>query len=164
LCPGAPTEVFEGRDRDASIADAVSSKGKAYTALANAFAYRQKSDASCTCRSPTAAKITYANDPTLQAGDIVVTETGVRVFRGGKKMPYGERDFGDYRGDQSLSAAQRAFLDSVDRMQRGVKVGALEKPENESTNSHAEHREQPASEPRWHQAAVDVGQEQGTEP
>ena len=100
---------------DASFAQAVSNKGKSYSKLATAFAFREKSVAACTCHSVDKPALAVTEDPTLKPGDIVVTSEGVKVFRGGGKMPYRARDFADYRSDRNVSKTHRAFLDAVNR-------------------------------------------------
>jgi hypothetical protein len=119
LCPSATTEVYARRGgSEASFAQAVSRTGKPYSKLATAFAFREKAVAACTCRAPGAATLAVAQDPTLQSGDIVVTQKGVRVFRGAKKLPYADQAFVDYRSDKEISKSHRAFLDFVDRRYR----------------------------------------------
>jgi hypothetical protein len=106
--------VYERRGGpEASFAESVSWKGKRYSKLSTAFAFRQEAVAACTCRAPGAAPLSVTQDPTLQPGDIVVTGKGVRIFRGGK-LPYQDQAFVDYRKDKELSKAHRAFLDHVD--------------------------------------------------
>jgi hypothetical protein len=136
LCPSATTEVYERRGGpEASFAQAVSRTGKPYSKLATAFAFRQKAVAACTCRSPGTAPLTVAQDPTLQPGDIVVTDKGVRVFRGGKKLPYQDQAFVDYRKDKDVSKTHRAFLDFVDRRYRTVSSETPSGKQVESTPS-----------------------------
>ena len=43
-------------------------------------------------------------DLTLKAGDIVVTDKGVRQFRGSRNFPYAERDFAAYDSGSGMSA------------------------------------------------------------
>jgi hypothetical protein len=150
LCPGATTEVYERRGgADASFAQAVSRTGKPYSKLATAFAFREKSVAACTCRSQTTAVLAIAKDPTLQPGDIVVTGTGVRVFRGSNKRPYRDQDFADYRSDRSVSKNHRAFLDAVDRRYRSAQAAPASErhgeaePEKRSSRKSARNRQQP---------------------
>jgi len=121
LCPSAVTEVYERRGgAEASFAQAVSRTGKPYSKLPTAFAFQKKAVAACTCRSPGGSTLTVAHDPTLQPGDIVVTDKGVRVFRGGKKLPYQDHAFVDYRKDKELAKTDRAFLDFIDRRYRAA--------------------------------------------
>lgn len=46
MCPAARTEVFNGKIID----HAISSEGKPYSSLKNAFVYRQKTVEDCTCK------------------------------------------------------------------------------------------------------------------
>ena len=133
LCPSAATEVYERRGGpEASFAQAVSRNGKSYSKLSTAFAFREKAVDACTCRAPGAAPLTVAQDPTLQPGDIVVTNKGVRVFRGAKKLPYPDVAFVDYRQDKEVSKAHRALLDFVDRRYRTVEAEPAPAKQGES--------------------------------
>jgi hypothetical protein len=81
FCPAAKTRIFNGSE----IADARAADGARYADLDNAFVYRQKIVQGCTCNGRDAfglAKIELANDPTLQAGDIVATAKGLQRFTG----------------------------------------------------------------------------------
>jgi hypothetical protein len=54
----------------------------------------------------------------------------VKVFRGGKKRPYRERDFADYRSDRNVSKTHRAFLDAVSkRFHTAQRAPAAERPQ-----------------------------------
>jgi hypothetical protein len=78
FCPAAKTQVFNGSEID----HAVSSAGARYADLDNAFVYRQKLIADCTCNGRDAfglAKIEVASDPTLRPGDIVATGDNVKA-------------------------------------------------------------------------------------
>jgi hypothetical protein len=81
FCPAAKTKIFTGSE----IGDARAADGARYADLDNAFVYRQKLVQGCTCNGRDAfglAKIDLANDPTLQAGDIVATAKGLQKFTG----------------------------------------------------------------------------------
>jgi hypothetical protein len=83
LCPAAKTAIFRGGDIDS----ASGARGERYADLDNAFVYRQKLVPDCTCNGRDAfglAKIDVDEDPTLQAGDIVATRSGLQVFRGAR--------------------------------------------------------------------------------
>lgn len=72
FCPAAKTQVFNGT----AIDQAVAPNGARYADLDNAFVYREKIVAGCTCNGRDAfglAKIDVASDPTLRPGDIVAT-------------------------------------------------------------------------------------------
>jgi hypothetical protein len=92
LCPASKTAVFRG----GKIDDAAASNGDRYADIANAFAYRSKIVDGCTCNGKDAfglARIDVAADPTLKAGDVVVTAEGVKVFSGGKGARHKSADF-----------------------------------------------------------------------
>jgi hypothetical protein len=81
LCPASRTKVFEGT----TIEDAAAEDGARYERLSTAFLFRKELVASCTCNGKTPfglAKIDVSKDPTLQAGDIVATTEGLKVFNG----------------------------------------------------------------------------------
>ena len=81
MCPAARTAIFQG----STIDDAVAARGERYTDLDKAFLYRERIVADCSCNGKDAfglAKVDLAADPTLRAGDIVASRTGLAVFRG----------------------------------------------------------------------------------
>lgn len=111
LCPATPTDVYSGRNE--SIGEARAQNGKTYASLPAAFAYRQSLKPDCGCRSATAKPLAVADDPTLRSGDIVVTESGVRVFQGASRRPYQAKDFVDYRSTRNVSGGLRSQLDAM---------------------------------------------------
>ena len=77
-CPAAQTKVFSGSD----IGRSVASDGTRYASLANAFVYRRRIVAGCTCNGSNhsgLARIAIPADPTLRPGDVVVTARGMVV-------------------------------------------------------------------------------------
>jgi hypothetical protein len=81
MCPAAKTAIFRGGEIDT----AMGMRGERYADLDNAFVYRQRLVANCTCNGRDAfglAPIDIATDPTLRPGDMVATKSGVQVFRG----------------------------------------------------------------------------------
>jgi len=109
LCPRAATKVFNGSDP----ARAVASDGTRYDDLDNAFVYREKvvADCSCTGNGPGGlAQIDIESDPTLRAGDIVAHSTGLRVFNGSGKFPYKSADFTPVGSYARVSADLRQKL------------------------------------------------------
>jgi hypothetical protein len=81
FCPAAKTRIFTGSE----IANAHAADGARYADLDNAFVYRQKIVPGCTCNGRDAfglAPIDLSNDPTLHAGDIVATATGLQKYTG----------------------------------------------------------------------------------
>jgi hypothetical protein len=85
LCPGAATEAFFQPPGVDGIDKALSATGRKYTTLANAFRYRTSFDETCSCRGGDTANASLLalSDPTLRQGDVVMTEDGMKVFRGG---------------------------------------------------------------------------------
>jgi hypothetical protein len=81
MCPAAKTMVFSG----SAIDHAVGPKGERYASLENAFVYRKQIVPDCTCNGKNAfglAPVDIADDPTLHAGDIVATKTGLVAYTG----------------------------------------------------------------------------------
>lgn len=81
-CPAAETKVFSG----GSIDHAVASDGTHYSDIPNAFVYRKQVVSSCTCNGKTNYSLVHeplAKDPTLRPGDIVATNSGFTVYKGG---------------------------------------------------------------------------------
>jgi Protein of unknown function (DUF2865) len=78
LCPASQTEIVYGNDID----HAVTSAGKPYSELPNAFKYRDEVVAGCTCNGKDQAglaPVSIENDPTLRKGDIVAGADGLMV-------------------------------------------------------------------------------------
>ncbi len=70
LCPASQTKVFYGSEID----HASGRDGGRYAGIANAYLYRKKEIAGCTCNGKDVfglAPIDLASDPTLRPGDIV---------------------------------------------------------------------------------------------
>jgi hypothetical protein len=76
----AQTTLFSG----GSIANAIAPGGLRYSNLPNAFVYREKIVADCTCngKSPLGlVPFEETDDPTLRNGDIVATQNGLMSYR-----------------------------------------------------------------------------------
>ena len=109
VCPAAKTAIFRGGDID----NAYGSRGERYADLDNAFVYRQKLVSDCTCNGRDVfglAPIDLDTDPTLRAGDIVATRTGLQVFRGSRGAGPKTADFSPIRSAPNLSANLRREL------------------------------------------------------
>ncbi len=81
FCPASETKVYYG----STIDNASAENGKQYTALPNAFKYRNELVAGCTCNGKDQiglAPVKIENDPTLKRGDIVAGAEGLMVNRG----------------------------------------------------------------------------------
>jgi hypothetical protein len=80
LCPATETKVFYG----GSIDNASARDGKPYSALQNAFLYREELVTGCTCNGKDViglASIKPENDKTLRPGDILASHDGFKVVR-----------------------------------------------------------------------------------
>jgi hypothetical protein len=109
MCPATKTDIYSG----SGIERAASSSGKPYSALPNAFVYRDRLVSNCTCtgKDPTGvAQIDVQSDPTLRPGDIVVTEDGPVVFKGDRRGSRKSSDFVPVNEDKRLSSQLRQEL------------------------------------------------------
>lgn len=109
LCPAASTKVFHGSDMNYARAN----DGQRYSDLDNAFAFRDRivPDCSCTGKGPGGlAQIDIESDPTLRAGDVVVTAEGPAVFNGARQFPYRTADFTPVEDYGKLNRAVREKL------------------------------------------------------
>jgi uncharacterized protein DUF2865 len=78
FCPAAKTQVFNG----SAIDHASASNGARYADLDNAFVYRDRVVANCSCNGKDSfglARIDVASDPTLRPGDIVASGDNVKA-------------------------------------------------------------------------------------
>ncbi|MDB5628120.1 MAG: hypothetical protein JWQ51_460 [Tardiphaga sp.] len=81
FCPASETKVFHGSTIDHASTDS----GKQYTALPNAFKFRNELVAGCTCNGKDQiglAPVKIEDDPTLKRGDIVAGADGLMINRG----------------------------------------------------------------------------------
>lgn len=103
MCPSAQTKIFSGP----GIEHATAPDGQKYMSLPNALAYRTKIVDGCTCngRDPFGvATVDLENDPTLRSGDIVVRESGIKVFTGATP-PHANSEFVPIRNAPNMSPA-----------------------------------------------------------
>jgi Protein of unknown function (DUF2865) len=81
FCPTAHTKMFSGSE----INTATANDGSRYKDLPNAFVYRNRQVADCTCNGKDAYGLVTAeakDDPTLRPGDIVATDRGFVAYSG----------------------------------------------------------------------------------
>jgi hypothetical protein len=84
LCPASETKIFAG----SGIDNASATDGTHYSDIENAFVYRKRIVAGCTCNGKNAfglAHIDVNEDPTLRKGDIVATTDGLLAFKGRRR-------------------------------------------------------------------------------
>jgi hypothetical protein len=77
LCPAAEVTLYTHRNPGEDVAQAVSSTGRIYKDLPNAFRYRRELVAACSCKQPNqtwAEALGGTRDETVERGDVVVTE------------------------------------------------------------------------------------------
>jgi hypothetical protein len=83
LCPAAEAVLYTHRNPGEDVAQAVSSSGRVYKDLANAFRYRREYVAACSCRHPGqtwAEALGTTRDSTIERGDVVVTEEKAKAL------------------------------------------------------------------------------------
>jgi len=134
FCPAARTKVFSGGD----ISQATAGDGARYKDLPNAFAYRERTVAACTCNGKDAYGLvtTEANeDPTLRPGDIVATDRGFVAYSGSSGP---NKEFMPIASYSGLSAELRQRLAGAKIMPRD----ATPRPEADVTGSTAGRRAQ----------------------
>jgi len=106
VCPATRTKTFSG----GTINQAVAPDGSRYTDLQNAFAFRDRIVANCTCNGKDSFGLVTASandDPTLRAGDIVATNDGFVAYNGGRQQSARFTPINSYSG---LSAELRQHL------------------------------------------------------
>jgi hypothetical protein len=92
LCPAAEATLFAYRNPGEDMSQAVSINGQPYSALPNAFHYRQEFNPSCSCKAPgqTWADALKTIDDTAaaqQQGDIIVTEESAKKMSQAPSKP-----------------------------------------------------------------------------
>ncbi len=74
-CPAAEVALYTYSNPGQDIEQAVSLSGEYYSSLPNAFKFRTEFNPSCSCRGPGQSWAeALGQDPTIQRGDIIVTE------------------------------------------------------------------------------------------
>ena len=101
-------------DHDRHVMEVVSRDLRRYASLPAAFAYRTNRSASCTCNRNVAQNhLSIFHDPTLRAGDTVVTGERAVVFNGSSSWPLKPKDFSDFSASTRLTKAERRNVDSL---------------------------------------------------
>jgi len=98
-----------------AIERAVDSAGALYTTLRTAYAFRNAESAACACKSTANGlpQIPISIDPTLREGDIIVTQDGLKVFRGTPDAPHRDDDFVSVADEKSLPTIVRQQMLSL---------------------------------------------------
>lgn len=108
VCPATRTRTYSG----GTINHAAASDGSRYADLPNAFSFRDRIVANCTCNGKDSFGLVTASandDPTLRPGDIVATNDGFVAYNGNSSRQQSARftPVGSYSG---LSAELRQHL------------------------------------------------------
>lgn len=127
VCPAASTKIFSG----SLINQAVAPDGARYADLQNAFVFRDKIVANCTCNGKDAFGLvtpTGNDDPTLRPGDIVATDQGFVAYNGGRQQGAAFTPVESYGGlsaelRQRLAGARIIPRDATPRPQQAPPVG-----------------------------------------
>jgi len=101
-CPASRTKILIG----AGIDNAIGPDGGRYSSLKNAFVYRERVVSDCTCNGKDPyglAPIAIHSDPTLQRGDIVVTDKGPVAFVGDQRLPHRAAKFAPVKNSPAVS-------------------------------------------------------------
>jgi hypothetical protein len=81
LCPASEAVLYSYRNPGEDVSQAVSSGGRTYSELPNAFSYRKALNPACGCKlthQTWADALKQLDDPTVERGDVVVTEERAR--------------------------------------------------------------------------------------
>jgi hypothetical protein len=134
MCPAAEAMLYSYRNPGEDISKATSLSGRLYTELPNAFRYRQKFDAACSCKRPGeswAQALQQADDRTVERGDIVVTEERSKQMAQPKAEPPPRPGRTDPRSGQANarpSATSPSAATAASEPAPAVTAAPVEKP------------------------------------
>lgn len=83
MCPAAEVALYTHRNPGEDVSQAISTAGRNYTELPNAFAYRKAFNPSCGCKAlgqTWADALKHLDDQTVERGDILVNEDRARAL------------------------------------------------------------------------------------
>ena len=83
MCPAAEVSLYSHRNPGEEVSQAISTAGRSYTELPNAFAYRKAFNPTCSCKATGqtwADALKHLDDQTIERGDIVVNEERARAL------------------------------------------------------------------------------------
>jgi hypothetical protein len=149
LCPEAETKLFVMPADSENIDEATEAhSGELYSQLlakikASEINASDAKPASCSCHSAAGNPVdsnTVLNDPTLRAGDSVVTTEGVRVFKGGA-YPFKSSDFMSLAETRNLPIEKRGALAAIDRVLK-TPHGRVALAGDHRRDQHGQHRQQ----------------------
>lgn len=112
FCPASATKTLAG----SNIARAVASDGTRYADLPNAYLFREKYLADCTCNGRDGmglAAVDISFDATLRQGDIIATSTGLVAFSGSHSGRSQTAEFTPVAAYPGLTPETRAKLSAM---------------------------------------------------
>jgi hypothetical protein len=83
MCPAAEVALYSHRNPGEDMSQAISTGGRSYSELPNAFLFRKAFNPSCSCRPPGQTwqqTLKHLEDSTIEQGDIVVTEEQAKAL------------------------------------------------------------------------------------
>jgi len=83
MCPAAEVALYSHRNPGEDITQALSTGGRSYSELPNAFAFRKAFNSTCSCRGPGqtwSQALKHLEDNTIEQGDIVVSEEQAKLL------------------------------------------------------------------------------------
>jgi hypothetical protein len=104
MCPAAEVALYSHRNPGEDISQALSTGGRNYSELPNAFAFRKAFNSSCSCRAPGqtwSQALQHLDDSTIEQGDIVVSEEQAKLL----SQPADQRKAAQKKGAQPKGAA-----------------------------------------------------------
>ena len=107
MCPAAEVALYSHRNPGEDISQAISTGGRTYSELPNAFAFRKAFNPSCSCRGPGqswADALKHLDDSTVERGDIVVTEEQAKILSQPKGAPAAKGKGPQPKGAEPASA------------------------------------------------------------
>jgi hypothetical protein len=109
FCPASETRLYAGSNIDYAVAR----DGSRYASMRNAFVYRKRVVAGCTCNGRDAfglAHIDVKDDPTLRRGDVVATRGGLVAYTGDRNQ---RADFTPVESYSGFSKSYRETLSDI---------------------------------------------------
>ncbi len=118
-CPNMETRLFLYEKGSDKIEDAKDARnGAVYSAISSSFIVPpldKQAHGSHPLMQTASAVSGIFTDPTLRRGDLVVTQKGIRMFKGRNHFPYQEADFTALRKAEGIPKERLAMLTAMER-------------------------------------------------
>jgi hypothetical protein len=125
MCPAAEVSLYTYHNPGEEVTQAVGLNGRLYSELPNAFRYRTKLDAACSCRKPGqswADALKAVDDNTVEQGDIVVNEQRAKQLSQPRIGPDGKLIRPDPRAANTAATTAAPTTDEPDAGKRKVRT------------------------------------------